>query len=981
MTETVRKSGKSISVSANCGVSLIRSPGSLSAIPSVKKLGSSCSFDLISDSADPEIGKQSATNYKSSVSCGALAGGGSKAMPDAKEKGTSPRSISATTLREKEESEKEQEDPICPDQPLILAAPDGYYGIKISDDHPEYSYIVYLGGQASSPCIVEKIGRIENINLPNFRSNSQPSRWAFEEGVRIHTIPTDTNIYCGMPMIGDAEEDNFTTQFFGDLSYIPHYGYLIGRTMIGGARLGGCAVAGDVAFFAYDSMLISIRETDWVLFDAIMWDYEAHTLGVRWIENLDIKRSCPTVPVYVSGDPQARLTDLLNHERYCVVIVDEVKSGSDARLVAQAYAEKMAEFDFMLHTDPYTNETHIERLNTGEVDFEDAYEVLSQASDPVIPVEDQNPNAKIDAVCDNLWSAWKSSEVHYDGLVHKDRYWIGWGVAQSETTKIWYGCGLIYKKTTDKPSEITSAEIELPTPPVVWKTDNPLNYPTVYYRGKGYRAFSTAPRQEVGISCVTRSLFEGVLAVPQQGGQLVRIKATEAYQVTHSPLEREANGRLIPVLGSALTGPISEHPETLITTGQFIRDDTEQVSFWIQRDNLPLAEGSNYNRDIRVVIDPHVAIMPPLDETIIPKEDYFRTTPLLEEDEDEPEYPYSGSQGGLCKLYIGTQQIDTGDRYNRGPYLDLYQDIMVGSVFFTNSGYTAITYTIPKLLNTTRRGWVDGSDNDVEELYWWVKQEYWAAIIDPSSALIAQWKLGGSPHDFDTENGTYLLQSIERYVDPPTQTFQFQFGGVLKKESAEIRCEIDGDPFVLTDEDGSGVFYEMPNQIPGFETIMSTTEILYNNGVVNLTFGPKRPDTYKNVLAIGSVYETEVYRDFEMFGEVVRYDLTNKLGWSNNYQVSMGGMHPVTPNLTITEDGKYAVFSCKSSSINFSASNRLTYGQSMGSLGNNGYENVYGTSKLQATVFDLGNIVIMEPTRVSDPLFMREQTGDTVILN
>ncbi len=128
------------------------------------------------------------------------------------------------------------------------------------------------------------------------------------------------------------------------------------------------------------------------------------------------------------------------------------------------------------------------------------------------------------------------------------------------------------------------------------------------------------------------------------------------------------------------------------------------------------------------------------------------------------------------------------------------------------------------------------------------------------------------------------------------------------------------------------------------------------------------------------MYPGDWYVPLETWEEIAYYDTRHT--WWSPYQLSGVGVNPVCPNLTITEDGHYAVFGCKTANKTVVAGDRLTYGDDIQINSSNSCTNKYGTSTLQVIVFDLWNISVGAPARVTDPLFLKEGTlSDIMVLN
>jgi len=916
--------------------------------------------------------------YNSNISCGALPSSpsGFNLSEDSPSPASPSNQISIVSVAP---SPSEEEYPCDPEGGFVMAAPSGYYLLKPNYDDKALSYVQYLGTSINNQCIIEIVGNVEWIQVKDYKSNCMPSRWSYEDGVRKHAIPQDVQLWNCMPFINSTQEDYFVDFFADDFVSISHYGYNYEGTMGAGAKLGGVATAGDVCFFTKDALVAAIEGTDWELFDSPAWDFPSFlgtegNRGIRWIDGFDKNIPCDNL-VLDTVDLDNRFLQHLNHDRYCIQIVDKVEWNGELGAVCQSYAEKMAEYEFIAHTDPFTGETAEDRLATAGIPYEIMTETLASASGFEVPEGEPENAYAVDA----LWEAWKASEVHYDALVSVKYYQAGFGFARSDSGT-WYGCAVVMTQEEDGPEEYESYKIDYQEPPYVWKTDNPEWYPVVRYRGSGIRAMCTAPQETCYLSGILRPVFEGSFLL--LGEYLpVRIKDFYAYDWKLDNIYRDEEGTVHRGSEYVNTDYPHEYGRSLLSTGAFIRpvDAGNSIEFWIQRDIRTNVSPID-RKDIRVILEGVQGSTRPIPIPDPGNRDYFRESPLLGKDENEPEFPYNGAPGD-CELRIGLTFIDRASRLQQGPTLNPWQNIMVGSVFYTVSGYTAVTYTMPKMLNTTAREWNEPEEEGgkwVKELYWWFKTEFWAAIIDPNGIVIARWKLKASPPDYSSNDSSVYFYKEKVYESHGGQEYTVQFEGRILPEEVKVYCTVNGTDFYLED-DGNGVFYEIPEQIDGFDTILASSEINYDAGSIHFIFGPAHPDEDTEITITAKELDADPLQPIETFQEIVQYEGEQTM--YNPYQISFDGVHPLCPNLTITEDGSMAIFSCRTSWIEFSAGPRLGYGDKMELTESTYFTNKYGTSGLQIQMFDLTDIQHNGPQPLSYPLNIGDSLGDTLILN
>jgi len=1060
-----RKTSHVVTSSKVNGVSIVREGSNIHFVPSLAN--STLTYDVISDDGGADSGQQSNCPYQSNISCGSLAGSGSGRNPVSGGglKWTSRPQVSLTPTTTPDEVEDEEEEK-CPKIDLILAAPTGYYGIKLDPLEAEDSTIRFLGanplnfgGVNLDECLEESgeqgymgIRRIERIAIYNLYSNGQPSRWAYTDGVRYHCIHEDgkVNLSAGMPMIGTyGTEAFYETSGTTDEGGLPHYGYQIddNHNAIDAesfrAKVSGVAVPHDVAFFTRDALIYAVTDSDYNVWDSSGWDYPdyyggANQKGPRIMEGIDAPRSCELTPEYTSEDAHVRIVEKINYLRYCVWGKDTIEPDSNAGVAAQVYSDRMAELLFVQEDDPLTGSTPLDRLVATGVSVDDVvvlYQLEAAIPDPTLP--DELPEGyndfdalRFDMACDNLFAKFTENQESesYLSLISNSYFKVGAGIAQEDAEEDeetglggdWYGCIVLWAHVEDEPDVRTSVRLQLKDAPNIEHTDYELLYPYVWHRGTGYRAFAQAPREEIGISCMCRQTFSAEMGGILEGNY-VRIKDYKAYEIVQNSLARDGEGNILPI--DAEPNEINDSTgHTLFTTGGWLRiadddgrDGTVYNEFHLQRDDLQVETTGEHTlkqttqkKDIYVRL--HNVWNQPQPTTSTDSDDshFFRSSPLLDPGSEPGELPYRAPEEeptleaalndyGNTKLYVGTTLVDEARRFPQGRTLNPWQNIFVGSIFHTVSGYTAITYTMPKMLRMTHRYWVTGQWQ--KELYWWFKQSYWAAVLDPDGTILHRWPLTAPPHDFSDTEEDYLSTEKSQYVAESTTDFSFQFDGLIREGSVSVNCYIGGNAFTLfekADEETErfdGTLYEMPDQLASDQydedengdplPVCTASDISYKTGLVTFSFGgTPKPKVYNTLYITAEIADVDWHSPIETWTEVVRYE-TDDYNW-RPYQISFAGYQPLTPNLTITEDGKYAVFTCKIAGATCAHKARLRYGQiqtSYDEFASAGY--TLGSGKMQCQVFDLEEYddLLEGPKRVTEPLFLNETYGDTVILN
>lgn len=969
---------KNITSSRKNGIGISRKSNCISVTPSA---AGNSTLDMIEEeNLDTGESPSKGSPYNSNVSCGSLpsSASGFNLSKDTPSSASPSHQIGIVSVTP---SASEEEYPCDPEGGFIMATPSGYYLIKPNYDDKALSYVQFIGTSINNQCVVEIVGNVEWIQINNYKSNCMPSRWAYEDGVRKHAIPQDVQLWNCMPFINSTREDAFVDLFASDFVMISHYGYNYNGIAGAGANLGGVATAGDVCFFTKDAMVVSIEETDWELFDSPGWDFpfflgSEGNRGIRWIDGFNKNISCGEL-VLDTVDLYHRFLQHLNHDRYCIQIVDKLEWDGGLMYVCQNYANKMAEYEFISHTDPFTGEIAENRLENAEIPYVIMTETLASAFGFEVPEEEPEDRYAVDA----LWQALKASEVHYDALVSVKYYQVGFGFAKG-ASGTWYGCAIVMTQEEDGPAEYESILMNYQEPPYVWKTDDPEMYPVVRRRGSGIRAICTAPQETCYLSGILRPTFEGQFSL--FGNYLdVRIKDFYAYDWTLDNIYRDEEGLIHRGSEFVDTGNPHTYGQSVLSTGTFIRPSLSgnTIEFWIQRDirtNVSLSD----QKDIRVVLEGVGGSPEPPLLTDPGDRSYMRDSPLLQEGESEPEFPVNGAAGD-CELRIGPILVDYASRLQQGSTLNPWQNIMVGSIFYTVSGYTAITYTMPKMLDSSLREWNEPPEGDgpgdwVKERYWWCKTEYWAAILNPTGAVIARWKLKASPPDYSSHDHSFYVFRQKQYEAHGSQEYLIQFEGRLLPGEVKVYCTVNDTSFYLEDDE-KGVFYEIPDQIEEYETILASSVINYDSGSVNFIFGPAYPDEGTEITITSRVLDEDPLVPIETFQEIAQYE--GEKTEYNPYQISFDGIHVICPNLTVTEDGSMAIFSCKTSWIEYDAAPRLGYGDKMEVSQIANFSNKYGSSGIQIQMLDLTNIILDEPQPLSYPLNIGDSLGDTLILN
>lgn len=968
--KTIFSHGKVIAKGANDGVSLIRSGQEISFVPNAKaELGTNVLSEITECPKDSDDNITTSGPYRSSVSCGSLPGRPSVTVitkPD----GGSPATIShaITTEQESPPPEKEVED--CIEEGLILATVGGLYLIIPGESYLQDTTIKFLGTNLDAKCVVTNIGRLDKFN--SRYSSCMPAKWDFQERVRKYIIGQIYNIQMSCPFIHEQVE--FYSGYYKDAVKTPHYGYQLVATKFWSiAKLAGCALDLGQSWFSYGAMFATEVDRDFILENTIGFDANSYVINrssIR-IRQLNVQSSCELDPVYTSNDPHTRLTEELNHERFCYAMIDEVKAYEAARELAQSYANRMAEGKFVSHVDAQDPKTLEDRAASLGLVYELIYEMLGTVPDPGLP----NPIENKDQVCDDLFQLWLGRDDEHTKMTSSLYFRTGFGLAQANTGE-WYGCGILLTLEEDEVPDYTYYQVSLPNPPEVTVVDNSPLFNDMYAAGNTFRAFSQYPKMINVINSNAARWWYGGLT----GLQLIAfIKENGAYGLSSPELSFLEDGTVDPnsIDRAYITNDkICEWPIDILTSGALIRPDQASKDpsiFYIQYD-------ADHSRSVYLKITSAEEELGDIATDTSPTGDYHRSSVLPNEGEEDLEA--TGTPPGKVELYVGNTLIDSTEHFGQGMFTNPFQAITVGSVFHTSTGNTVVTYTLSKTLKSTHYEW-EANYPEVHELYYWMSLSLYCAVVDPVGARVARWDLGGTN---PTLGNIPFYEYTYHVFTPLEQTFDFehQFMGEIKKGSVEVRATVDGYPIYLVDDETGGL-YEQPNQHPEQETVLAGSSIDYDLGLVSFSFDTVWPDIHEDILLSADVEEFELYNPFKVYAEHVGYLGKNSYSYELRPFQSLGleGLGCRFPEATITSDGRYVVFSCYPVYFIGTRNTRLNIGDDLPDTDFYDITIEGKGSRMQVTVFDLNYIEAEKPKRISKPMFLTNDVGytDTVVLN
>jgi hypothetical protein len=512
-------------------------------------------------------------------------------------------------------------------------------------------------------------------------------------------------------------------------------------------------------------------------------------------------------------------------------------------------------------------------------------------------------------------------------------------------------------------------------------------------------AFSTVPRELMYLSGTTRQTFEGMVRLGAYEEYLTRIKDGHVWGIRYPIARPDPATPLQPLPSSALVeGYLGYFGSGFLTQGGHYRlqdagvwaDVHIQYDYYSSRSIIIKVEGAEQSED-PVGPDPNTLPDPP--DPAQPTLAGYPERLIPFEGDNPPVAPSSPSPYGDTELWVGSTLVDSAQRFSQGNVWNPYQTIMVASTFHSNSGYTVITYMRPKVLSSTFRTWDTEEYEEhywsVYEYFWWQKAELWCAVIDPLGALIARWQLGAAPPEYTEDQQYYEYVKRTHFLLDWQQDFIEQFNGIILKKSLTVTCEINGIDYVFYDKDGLGVLYEEPFQDPEVENVLASSSINYQTGLVEVGFSSGSPQVYTNIEFSAYVIEVDSWLEFSYYHQAGAYRWTSYHAVVNPiYSIDAEGMVPCAPQATITEDGRYIVFACKSVNITSSGNKRVPFGQHPEAHLYPGgmplslvYD--YGKAPMQIQVFDLWNITSMVPRAVTLPLMLAKDLEPTecIVLN
>lgn len=817
---------------------------------------------------------------------------------------------------------------------LIVTTVAGYFYISPEEGTGKTPYGLSLGSSPNHALIVKSVGKVIKLaGSAEDKITGHPTRWAFEEGMRVHLHRIQQQPYSMIFSYFQGHSSTIPTipakpqyKAMPMAVAIPWYGYFQRANrwfndvtgLMGWA--GSCALLSGVAYqpnwikWGKEFYLICEESKDYNYYSVSGMDESFFANKSVRLGRINFEMECNVSTVHSSNfNTMCRYyTNLIrNCEENVHVIVDD---SSSVLTVAQNYAQNMADNQFMAHIDPNTGYDMVDRLeNAGITDSIYVGEILCTVTDDEIDDEDEIPEIAVN-------DRWKTSADHFTVMIDSAFYKCSFGKAYDVVDNKWYCCGLF--RTTEGDEDLVDSE-DIIFPEAIKDVRNtyedmaepgsssrPGALPHMIY--SVYSAFSLVPEDPLNISALCYEVFSSspwpfvttVISVPDHHKRALyttsNIEGPEEYgtigSIKANYEQHESPGGFIANRGQAATAyrRFYEGDPTWLGgpgyTKFYIEYDhgTERKSVslrlydiisYVQRIDYSYWIDSDFtisDRPIRNGFQPH-----------------FRDTPMLVKSydgtlEDEPDLGVGSSlRGGDTELYIGETYINNASDFSGGLHINPFQTINVMSVFHSNSGYTCVLYTRTKTLDNSWISWACNQAAGVDdppdhapgetfgssERYWWLRQSLWCAVVDSSGFKIANFEVKGTkPQRSGEDVETNYRPWNYDYIQPNAVDTQIiiQAGGIIEEGSLEIWADhIEGEQIIIKERETESSFEFYVYS--GDETKFSSCSVSLTTGEIIVEFSVP-PDEGSKIRFYADVWEFDsVYAPIHHFSEHVCY--------------------------------------------------------------------------------------------------------------
>ncbi len=951
---------------------------------------------------------------------------------------------------------------------LIITTIVGYFYINTQEDSSKIPYGLSLGSNPEHSLIVKSVGKVIRITAnPKDKINGRLTRWAFEEGTRVHLhrINQDSlyRLFSYFPSFGDVAVSGPLGYHRVNMAvnlFIPFYGFywnwrarhqdVTGLSCWIGfnANPTGCAYQPNWIKWGKEFYLICEEQKDYQYYAICGVEEPFFSNNSIRVGRIELEMEC-NIPTVFSSNFTTMCRYFANIIRNCEEYVHVVVSDSSAVLsIAEDYAYNMALNQFMDPIDPNTGKDIYGRLSdAGVTDSVHVGEILCTVNENEVEDEDGVANIAIN-------TKWKTNSSDFTKMIDPAAYKCSFGKSFDYVGKKWYCCG-IFRSTEGDESLVDANDIIFPLATkdvrshyeavaLYWR----LNPPEQIF--SSYSAFSTIPEELLNISALCYEVFSApripfgayLLGIPDHHKRSLTATAVDSsgeYGIIGSIIANYAQHEN-PLFNIAAGG----QGQTATSYRRFFEHNYGSygyTEFYIEYHSVRsillrlydidslVNRGSTFG-NWTISSDFNLSDQPTkiLNASGQPS---IRTSPLLQENEEEPILTSSLTREGDTELWIGGVYINNASDSSSGVHINPFQTISVMSVFHSNSGYTCVLYTRTK---TLANDWVYWEVNQpsgfknapptygASERYFWLKQSLWCAVVNSGGFVEANFEVKGTlPLRAGEEIEEDYTPYREFYIQPDDiqTTISIQMDGIIKEGSVEIWVDsigIENKQLIIKEEETETgfsfyVYY-------GDESKFSSASVSLMTGELIVTFSepPKKDSKIEfmaEVWSFDSVYAPLNHYSEHVCYSIVQYMYTPLVSkyyygfaststgegsfdvYPNLKTISYDGVMPINPNVSITEDGKYLIIGMNVAWSKITGlSGRVPFGLSGNSDHPNWYANLtepkpptinYAKESLtQIIVLDMNNIVLGEPQLIQKPFLFSQLEGkltEIMVLN
>lgn len=1026
--------GKKIASSVSSGCSVIRGVGGQLTIGLSR--GDKTSGPVVFEKEEPQsIVARTGSPLNATTSCASIPPTSLSAILDSPSGGSYPHS---GQFREPAQKYSEDEEVIC-NGDLIICMVNGYYMFVLNPEYPmaPTPYYVYLGESPSHACISDIIGVVEDkssILSSLYCINGRLSRWAYEDGTRVHINPKNTLFIDSRPMWCTWEGDYNQTWTLIQSGFLglPHYGVPwadMAKIRGSGATMTGCGEVHSFIQWGRENYLIASPK-DFTLYDTQGIDQPYYRgSNVRLFQFIPFP-DCSSYQVPPGEDYNEIARYVLSFARLCEYQVDPLHDDADLHSFVLNYATRMASYEYVGHIDPETGLDTEERLNDAGISYVAIHETVA-----AIKASSEEFVEAIEGIVDQ----WLANEDIRTEITKSDYKRVAFSMYYNNTSGSWYACAIFRKSLEDEKFD-TYTDVVFPDAPEFNEgefVDNPDA--TILFKENGYRAISTRPNDDIYASPLAFQIIKWTV-LTFAGWVTTSSRDYFEYLVNISDPITEP--------GPYPQGSINEGdmfsiwPEVWTYGGSLRRHSNKYssepyIDYYVENDRTTddrtikvrlysLTDSSSdnytvYNRDLYSSIDEG------------PQQYRSKTTLYVNGDKlpsgdiyydplfpVEPEPEELGSlYGGDSELYVGDTFINNASDTGSGSHFNPFQTIIVASTFHSNSGYTCVLYTRTKTLRNLTTSWESDEDPVFDEYdhtlerYWWMKQTLWCAVVDPTGVKVVNFEVKGIPppeEGISVGHSSWDTTRVQATADQmQLTTWVIQTDGDIEVGSVELTIVVGGHTIYISEEEyelgpeeeptpdtPSHVLYEAPFQHPNIEYVLGSYDISYTSGVIEVTFSTA-PDPESTLYFKADVWPfNRLYASIASYHEMASYSSGGRINrYLTNTFIGVGGIQATCPNVSITEDGRYLVIGMRT--VKLECERELFYRLSAwdrdyhsvneppkdGNYVQSAVQFIYNEVPHQVIIYDMWDISSSEPSVVGKPMLINSVKAEsqTLVLN